>query len=574
MRAAIPIVIMLFLVPAVAGLTLQAGDRAVMGAGESVSVPVIVDSVPAGLAGYNLSVSLSDPDVAEIGTVVFPDWAVLNGTSVLPSGSAWMKAVDLYESVDPGAVNVTIATVPLTAKKAGKTAVNLSVRLMSGDNGDTLSLAVLNGSLSVGTGPTGPLPNNRHIFVNVANSDGVKYDRDGAAYGGPENTYYIKADGGGLNELHITADPAAAYGQVTTTTNQSGMFWLTNTGGRGFDDDIVILVAVNGTIPDDFALRIRSSGYSWTPAPRAAATPPPPTDYRYVAGAVDETFTKEDFVYGPQTWKPGPGILGEPSLPVYYGQDMSDGNDTFRLMFVDLKVGNLAPSKFPGVDLTDNGGAKVEFEFSGHTTFAAFNGYGWCSAANQDQGISWTNRVSDYGSSGYTVSGVPFPFSLRLHPGWNLVSVPVRLADGHRTAAAVFSGIQTGGHSLFSYEAGTRSWRQVTGADEMEPLRAVWVYSVPEAEIPLVFDGASPQDRALFTGWNLIGFAGKSPEAARDFLLPVQDNWTTAIGFDAVLQHYDTSIIRGGSGSHSDGTLLSPGRGYWLYMTGPGSLGA
>jgi PKD repeat protein len=249
-----------------------------------------------------------------------------------------------------------------------------------------------------------PLPSNRHIFIEVANDDGVKYDLDGAVYGGPDNTYYIKADGGGLNELHISNDADQAYGQVTTTSEQSGVFYLTNTGGRGFDDDIVILLAVNGTIPDDFSVHIKTSGYNWTPS---SVKNEAPTVYSYVEGAVDETFTKDDFIYGPQTWKPGPGTLDVPSLPLYSGQDISDTTNPFQLIFIDLAVGNMLPSKF-GVTLENNGASKVEYSFHNLTTFATFNGYGWCLAANQDQGISWTNRMEDPGASGYSVVGVPY----------------------------------------------------------------------------------------------------------------------------------------------------------------------
>jgi parallel beta-helix repeat protein len=250
-----------------------------------------------------------------------------------------------------------------------------------------------------------PLPDIRHIFIDVANDDGVKFDLDGPVYGGPNNTYYIKADGGGLNELHISNDADQAYGQVSTTTNQSGVFYVTNTGGRGFDDTIVILLAVNGTIPDDFSVHIRTSGYNWTPS---SVKNEAPTEYSYVEGAVDETFTKDDFIYGPQTWKPGPGTIGVPSLPLYSGQDISDETNPFQLMFIDLAVGNMYPSKFSGVTLENNGASKVEYSFNNLTTFATFNGYGWCLAANQGQGISWTNRMDDPGASGFSVVGVPY----------------------------------------------------------------------------------------------------------------------------------------------------------------------
>jgi PKD repeat protein len=253
------------------------------------------------------------------------------------------------------------------------------------------------------------LPDVRHIFFHVANDNGVKYDWDGARYGaGNNDTYYIKADGGGLNELHITNDAAVAAGQVSVSTSQSGVFYVSNTGGRGYDNDIIILLAVNGTIPDDFSVHIKSSGYNWTPATPGAYTPTtPPSDYGYIAGSIDETFTKADFTYGPQTWKPGPGTFGVPSLPHYYGQDINDASNPFQMMFIDLYVGNLYPSKFPGATLVDGGSAKVEYSFNNLETFAAFNGYGWCSASNQDQGISWTNQITGVSASGFTVLGVP-----------------------------------------------------------------------------------------------------------------------------------------------------------------------
>ncbi len=264
-------------------------------------------------------------------------------------------------------------------------------------------MLLLAGTVVISTVSADPLPSNRHIFFHVANDAGVKYDLDGAYYGpAANNTYYIKADGGGLNELHLTNAVAESYGQVTDTpvytTNPSGTFWMTNTGGRGFDDDLILLIAVNGTLPADFSVHIRTSGYVWTlnSTPNAV-----PTDYHYEVGLLNETFTAADFTYGPQTWKPGPGALGQPPyLPLFFGQNQGDGQE-YNLMFVDLNVGNLKDSAFPS--LIDAGGAKVEFQFHNLTSVAAFNGYGWLLAANQGQGISWTNRVADIGASGYKI---------------------------------------------------------------------------------------------------------------------------------------------------------------------------
>jgi hypothetical protein len=257
-----------------------------------------------------------------------------------------------------------------------------------------------------------PLPSVNHIFLNVANDDGVKYNEDGATFGGPDNTYYILANGGGMNQLHIsTSNGPNNYGEVTTSNAQSGTIYVTTTGGRGFNDDNILLISVQDPIPDDFSVHIKSRGYTWIANP--AGPSGADANLQYVSNALDETFTKEDFIYGPQTWKPGPASQG--ILPLYYGQDRNDLSTNSYLMFVDLNAGNTRIT--PGA--IDNGHVKVEFSFSNLGTSAALNAYSWVSqAANSNEGgaISWTNRVSGSGSSGYRVIGtVPQTNNLIAH---------------------------------------------------------------------------------------------------------------------------------------------------------------
>ncbi len=234
------------------------------------------------------------------------------------------------------------------------------------------------------------LPDHHHIHINVANDAGVKYD----IY--DNDTYYIRFDKPGLNSFHVTTDPLDPEGQVTTTSDQSGTFYITDTGGKGFDDDAILMLAVNGTIPDDFAIHIKSSGYDWTPTSDGGV--PASNEINYMDEAVNETFTKSDFRYGPQTWKPA----GSENYPVHYGQNVSDCSNTFKLMFIDLNAGVLGTSSGLS-NLTDAGAVKVEYSIENLETFAAFNSYAWCNQSNSGQGVSWTNKVSKSGSSGYCV---------------------------------------------------------------------------------------------------------------------------------------------------------------------------
>ena len=248
---------------------------------------------------------------------------------------------------------------------------------------------------------TAQLPNNREIFVDVANDNGVRYNLDTSVYNGPNNTYYIKAGGGGTNALHVTNNASIVNGQVTvknaTSTSSSGVFYLTDTGGRGYNDDIILLLSVKGPISDNFALNIVSSGYSWTPSSS-------PSGYQYVTG-INETFTISDFKYGPHVYKPGPGALGTWSLPLYYGQNTSDPSTAEYLMFIDLYAGTLKGTNYP--NLIDNGAVKVEYNFTNLYTTASFNMYGWCQGSNQAQGINWVNPTTGAGASGYTVNYAP-----------------------------------------------------------------------------------------------------------------------------------------------------------------------
>ncbi len=293
--------------------------------------------------------------------------------------------------------------------------------------------------LAVSTGAWADvMSSNNHIYINVANQGGVKYNMDWAYYGdgggiysgGQSGMYLIKADGGGLNELGIsntnnTGSPKVSVTQTSDVSNPFGTFYVTNTGGRGFDNDIILLVSVKGPFAPDFSLKITSTGYTWTPAAAGAYTPTPDTvtpslEYN---GGMSETFHASDFTYGPQALKPGPGTFS----PLYVGQpttDLTDPANVQYLMFVDLCAGNLSPGKFPGLTLTDNGAVKVEFEFTGlYDTIAAFNAYGWTTASNQNEGINWSNNTTAGASnqSGYlltvTAAPVPIPPSVLLLAG-------------------------------------------------------------------------------------------------------------------------------------------------------------
>lgn len=175
-----------------------------------------------------------------------------------------------------------------------------------------------------------------------------------------------------------------------------------------------------------------------------------------------------------------------------------------------------------------------------------------------------------------TSPATPPVTSIPLSQGWNFVSTPKTLAIGKDTTA-IFAGVDTAGHSIFRYDTPTRSWIPLKPTDRIRPLEGYWIYAAADVDIPLSYATGTPQappERALAVGWNAIGFSDTRPTAARDALLSLGNSWSVLMGFDAATQSYETSIIRGGSGEHSDAGWMLPAKGYWLYMTEDGTLAA
>nr|WP_245249430.1 S8 family serine peptidase [Methanolinea mesophila] len=176
-----------------------------------------------------------------------------------------------------------------------------------------------------------------------------------------------------------------------------------------------------------------------------------------------------------------------------------------------------------------------------------------------------------------TPTAGPAEITLDLHPGWNFISTPKTLKSGYDTAKVVFSQVNTQAHSIYRYDTPSQSWAALGADDQVRPLEGIWVYSAQHTQINLKFKNdpvQTPPTKPMYKGWNSIGFSDTTPASAKDSLSSISTIWSIVLGFDAEYQYYEPSIINGGSGSHSDLNSLSPGKGYWVFTNGPGTLAA
>ncbi|MBN2239368.1 MAG: Ig-like domain-containing protein, partial [Dehalococcoidales bacterium] len=315
------------------------------------------------------------------------------------TGGSEMSGITFNWSVSDEAVGNVTSGGMFTGLSAGTVNVTASFGNESGYAVVTVSEAVVPTPTPTPTPATetygGVMPAVNDVYLRVANDEGAYFNDWG------NHTCRIKWVSGGFNSLHISNDSRGSdgyfvnYGQITETNDLSGTFYVSTTGGRGYQDDILMLVAVNGTVPDDFRLHITVNGYQWTPN-STPHLPPALQDITYVPLAVDEWFTKDDLIYGPQTWRPAGAI----EYKIFPGQDVTDTSNKFYMMLIDLNAGVLTEETL-----------EVNYEIENMNSLLAFNVYGY--AKNVLHGTTvyyntteWSNCVD---TSGWYVSGAPLP---------------------------------------------------------------------------------------------------------------------------------------------------------------------
>jgi PKD repeat protein len=112
-------------------------------------INITVDSLPDGLSGYNFTVSLDDPTVAEIVSIEYPDWATVTENSSLPGSSVYIKTVDGNHQVEAGAEDVVLASITVSGNEMGTANLILDLNRFDDDNGSEIEAELSAGSLEV-----------------------------------------------------------------------------------------------------------------------------------------------------------------------------------------------------------------------------------------------------------------------------------------------------------------------------------------------------------------------------------------------------------------------------------------
>ncbi len=116
--------------------------------GNSISVPIVLSQAPAGLAGYDVRLNLEDPSIARLARIDFPDFGLVS--EVEASGErVRIVAADLFQVVEIGDADSTLATVTVEGAQKGATLIQLSIIQMDDDSGDPMTPQVYSGTVTV-----------------------------------------------------------------------------------------------------------------------------------------------------------------------------------------------------------------------------------------------------------------------------------------------------------------------------------------------------------------------------------------------------------------------------------------
>ena len=116
--------------------------------GEMISVPIAISNAPAGVAGFSIEVSLSNPAIARIASVDFPEFGLTSQLKFSDS-SVRISAADIFRKIEAGAIDSVLAVIQLESFAQGSTSVELSIIQMDDDTGDIMEPQIVAGTVNI-----------------------------------------------------------------------------------------------------------------------------------------------------------------------------------------------------------------------------------------------------------------------------------------------------------------------------------------------------------------------------------------------------------------------------------------
>jgi hypothetical protein len=322
----------------------------------------------------------------------------------------------------------------------------------------------------------------------------------------------------------IAEYPAAYPGDKLTKSIRDCIDALKNYLTEHNLESIIFSCPVNATITDQYGRVINDGGINEIPNARIETF-----------GDVKIFFIPADFIYqvNIEAYDSGEFTFGQIS-PIA-------GNAVSIVGFTDIPI-------------TENTKASVEVEpgVTDYTMSIDYDGDG----VYEDNISPDVNEITEQTA-----------YSLQLHTGWNLISLPVMPED--TDVLDVMNSVTGNWNSTWSYEAGNLKRYDLTGPDflndltTIEPGKGYWIDM--KSEDTLSVSGSEPTNKSisLTSGWNLVGYNSLSSMSTTEAMNSVDGNWNSVWSYeDGTWKRYDLT----GPDFLNDLITMESGKGYWIDM--------
>lgn len=155
------LVVALLVTPALAATISAHSTTAYVGQAPK-EVNIVLDSAPAGLSGYDITVSVSNPALATIAAASKPRWATIGTVGATPAASVQITGADINDQIRAGATGILLGTVAVRALDAGTVDLTITVTALDDDTGTPITATTQAGTITLLSGSrpktTAPIP--------------------------------------------------------------------------------------------------------------------------------------------------------------------------------------------------------------------------------------------------------------------------------------------------------------------------------------------------------------------------------------------------------------------------------
>jgi secreted PhoX family phosphatase len=157
-------------------------DSMAVGYGGTGEATLTASALPTGFSGAEVTVSVSNPDVASITGVEFPDGLGLTESTLSSDGSSvTIRVADTDRNVEAGGRKISLATLTVRGDSTGTTDLQVEIGQMDGESGDPIGANAREGVLVTGpptvTGGSAPTdPDGDGLYEDLNGNGRLDYE--------------------------------------------------------------------------------------------------------------------------------------------------------------------------------------------------------------------------------------------------------------------------------------------------------------------------------------------------------------------------------------------------------------